>query len=153
MQWTSHQIKLLCVTDKDTLTSENTKCCRSAFPVGVCYSSIITCLQFVVGPESGQRRRGRKKKSTSHSKGLWVQLFFISLWLNNRQSVGWQAGVYVAGRRMDQTRRGTGAMWQRMCGDTDGDPWKTWGTVWVAKGLPPVPVLWMLQLNGIRHLF
>ncbi|XP_070782423.1 retinitis pigmentosa 1-like 1 protein [Enoplosus armatus] len=38
---------------------------------------------------------------------------------------------------MDQTRRGTGAMWQRMCGDTDGDPWKTWGTVRAAKGLPP----------------
>lgn len=64
MQWTLHQIKLLCLTDKDTFTSVNTKCCWSAFPVGVCYSSIITCLQFVLGPKSGQRRKRRENTHT-----------------------------------------------------------------------------------------
>lgn len=70
MQWTLHQIILLCATDKDTLTSVNTKCCRSAFPVGVCYSSIITCLQFVLGPKSGQRRKRRKHTHTSPQQGI-----------------------------------------------------------------------------------
>ena len=63
-QWTLHQIKRLRATDEDTLTSANAKCCRSAFPVGVCYSSIITCLQFVLGPKSGQRREKKEEKHT-----------------------------------------------------------------------------------------
>lgn len=67
MQWTLHQIKLVCATDKDTLTSVNTKCCWSAFPVGVCYSSIITCLQFVLGPKSGQRRKRRRGGRDTHT--------------------------------------------------------------------------------------
>lgn len=37
---------------------------------------------------------------------------------------------------MDQTRRGTGAMWQRMCGDTDGDPWKNLGDCTSSQGPP-----------------
>lgn len=44
----------------DTLTRVNTNCCGSVFPVGVCYSSIITCLQIVLGLKSGQRRKRRE---------------------------------------------------------------------------------------------
>lgn len=96
MQWTLHQIKLLCVTDEDTLTSVNTKCCRSAFPVGVCYSSIITCLQFVLGPEFGQRRKrwGEKKPHTSHSKGLWSAAILHLIVAQQQAECG------VAGRRV-----------------------------------------------------
>lgn len=62
MQWTLHQITFFCALDKDTLTSVNSKCCRSAFPVRVCYSRIITCLQVVLGPNSG-----RKRKENTHT--------------------------------------------------------------------------------------
>lgn len=96
MQWTLNQIKLLWATDEDTLTSVNTKCCRSAFPVGVCYSSIITCLQFVLGPESGQRRkrRGEKNAHTSHSKGLWSAAILHLIVAQQQAECG------VAGRRV-----------------------------------------------------
>lgn len=39
---------------------------------------------------------------------------------------------------MDQIRGGTGAMWQRMCRDTDGDPWKNLGDGARGQG-PPIP--------------
>lgn len=52
--------------DKHPSMSANTKCCWRAFPVGVCYSSIITCLQFVLGPKCGQRRKRRKSHTEKH---------------------------------------------------------------------------------------
>lgn len=58
-----------------------------------------------------------------------------------------QAECGVAGRRVrrpkkngpDPSRDGCHVA-EDVRGDTDGDPWKTLGTVRAAKGLPPVPV-------------
>ncbi len=122
MQWTLHQIKLLCATDKDTLTSVNAKCCRSAFPVGVCYSSIITCLQFVLGPKSSQRRQRRKTHIHTHISQQGIMGAAILHLIVAQQ----QAECGVAGRRVRRrTKNGPDSSRDRchVAEDVQGHRW------------------------------
>lgn len=140
MQWTLHQIKLLYEPDKNPSTSVNTKCFWRPFPVGVCYSSIITCLQFVLGPKCGQRRKIRKSHTEKHiSQQRDYGCSYSSSHCGSKAGgVFWWAGALVAGRRMDQTRRGTGAMWQRMCRGRRWGPLENLGDGASGQG-PPTP--------------
>lgn len=80
----------------DGFRRKSHKCCRSAFPIGVCYSSIITCLQFVLGPKSGQRRKRSGKKKHTHISQQGIMGAAILHLIVAQQ----QAECGVAGRRV-----------------------------------------------------